>query len=648
MMRLRNYAAIALCSARLLQAGGRLESVDITGLTPSPLPGHVIGRVIGIQWDARCLPVRYRMNSTLNPVPNPLGAPFLTLAVATAAIQQSLDQWNNIRTSFISMIVDGTTANAGLVGFNMVNEVSFRTSAGFGAIASSPSVNLIADSTFAHGDDIDGDGDSDVSSAITVAQDVDNDGDIEFPAGFYRAGTILDNDVQFNTKASNGLRFTVADGAVDTVSRSVDLMAVAVHEFGHSIGLAHVLNNQKSATDGNGATMYPFIDTTDPVTELAQRSPDVDDIAWASYLYPEGTAASGPAAIQPGDVPFSAEFGLIQGEVRHGVLNQPLAGASVFALDRRDEAISSSGYSGTTQVSVSPTGGLFLINPAFNILNGNYVLPVPRGQYWVGVEAVDGDPVAASSVNLTAQIGTIFNQQNFNEEFYRGQQEAVLERRPGRGVNIPMQPGRIQSGIDLLTNRTFNINQFGNRNFVGFINVPAGLYYAVRIPVTALNSASVGPDYLIHSGNFETFHLDASVPVLFGEAMLTTGTTNADGSVATLNLANPLRRVAPFLAQDGDFAPFFFDDSHELGKTVREGIAAGTIQNLFLVLRVGTATPFPGVSGQPPLVGLDGGVASNDVPIFGLSYTSADGVTFTRNNVFNFRFSLVLSAPGQN
>ena len=33
--------------------------------------------------------------------------------------------------------------------------------------------------------------------------------DIEFPAGFYKAGTILDNDVQFNTKVSNGFRFTV-------------------------------------------------------------------------------------------------------------------------------------------------------------------------------------------------------------------------------------------------------------------------------------------------------------------------------------------------------------------------------------------------------------------------------------------------------
>jgi hypothetical protein len=195
-----------LMSVASMRAGGALETIDITGAGPSPIPGHLLAKVIGIRWDARSIPVQYRVNNTLDPIPNPLGAAFLSVAAATTELQSSLDRWNNIPTSYINMQIVGTTNNPGLVGFNMVNEISFRTAAGFTAIASSPSTNLITDVTLVDGDFLDGDADPDVSSAITVATDVDGDGDIEFPAGFYKAGTILDNDVQFNTKVSNGLR----------------------------------------------------------------------------------------------------------------------------------------------------------------------------------------------------------------------------------------------------------------------------------------------------------------------------------------------------------------------------------------------------------------------------------------------------------
>lgn len=622
------------------RAGGALETIDITGAGPSPIAGHLLAKVIGIKWDTRCIPVQYRVNNTIDPVPNPLGAAFLTVADATTAFQASFDQWNSIRTSFINMQIVGTTSNLGLIGFNFVNELTFRTGAGFGAIASSPSTSLIQDVTLVDGDDVDGDGDSDVSSAITTAGDVDSDGDIEFPAGFYKAGTILDNDVQYNTKVSNGFRFTTDPAQADTVTRSVDLECVATHEFGHSFGLSHVLNNQDSATDGDGATMFPFIDTGDPASELSQRTPNVDDIAFASFFYPEGTASSGPPAIRENDIPFSREFGLVTGELRHGDLNQPIAGGSVFGVKRETGEMTVSAFSGTTNLSFNPAnGGLFFVpNVAQAIVNGNYVLPLPRSSYHVGVEAVDGLPVPAANISFTTQIGNFFGQQNFTEEFF-DTRESALEKTPGDARVVSSRAGQTTGGINIITNSVFNLSNFGALNAIGFINSPAGRTYAVAFPAAQISAINPGADFFLHTGLFNTHVVDASVVPVYAQALLTTGVINPDNT-ATIDMVTPLRSAPLFVGQDGDFAPFFFSNPAALGQAVRQGINAGTIQNLFLVLQIPTTTPFPGVSAQAPLIGLN-----TTGTIFGLSFLSSDGgVTFTRRTDFNFRFSLVSSA----
>lgn len=629
--------AFSLLVAAPAFAGGALETVDITAGTPSPIPGHILARVIGIKWDPRCIPVQYRMNNTQDPIPNPLGPAFLTLAQATTATQASLAAWNTIPTSFISMQVIGTVANPVLRGFDFVNEVTFRTAANFGAIASSPSVSLIADSVLEDGDQIDGDADSDVSSAISVCTDVDNDGDMEFPAGFYKAGTILENDVQYNTKVSNGFRFTVDPAQADTVTRSVDFICVAVHEHGHSFGLSHVLDNQISDTNGNGSTMFPFIDTGDPPSELSQRTPEVDDIAFAAYFYPEGSANSGPGALQAGDVDFDNVWGLIRGVARHGPQNRPLAGGSLQAITHGDERLVSA-FSGTVNLSYNPVnGGLFFVpDPNIGIVNGDYVIPVPSGVYTVGLEAVDGFPVTPASISFTTQVGSFYGQHNFQEEFF-DRQESDVEKRIGDADNVQVSSGRTRDGVDLITNRTIDITPFGSRDFVGFTGSPGGRLYAVQIPPSTMNPAI---SELIHAAIFDTFVVDASVVPVFAEAVLTTGTVTPAG-VATINLSRPIERASGFIGQDNDFAPFYFHNPHQLGKDIWKGVGKGDIQNLFLVLRLPPA-PFPGVSGQAPLIGLDGGVAVNDVPISGRSFTSDNGgATWTQNTQFNFRFGLV-------
>jgi hypothetical protein len=633
-------SCMILMSVASMRAGGALETIDITGAGPSPIPGHLLAKVIGIRWDARSIPVQYRVNNTLDPIPNPLGAAFLSVAAATTELQSSLDRWNNIPTSYINMQIVGTTNNPGLVGFNFVNEISFRTAAGFTAIASSPSTNLITDVTLVDGDLIDGDADPDVSSAITVATDVDGDGDLEFPAGFYKAGTILDNDVQFNTKVSNGLRFTIDPAQADAVTRSVDLNCVAVHEFGHSFGLSHTLDNQRSGTDGDGSTMFPFIDTGDPASELQQGTVSPDDVAYASFYYPEGTAATGPGALQPGDVPFANAYGLIKGELRHGVLNQPIAGSMLRAINRQTGAATVSAFSGTANLSFNPAnGGLFFVpTVADAITNGDYTIPVTPGSYDVLVEATDGSPVAAANIGFTCQIGNFFGQQNFIEEFWNNQSEAAIERDPGDRKNAHVNAGHVTGGVNIITNNVIQIAGFGARTNIGFINAPAGGFiYAQQFPAAQISALNGGNPTLLQAGLFDTTVVDASVPVVFARAMLAKGVINPD-TTATIDLATPLASETLFVAQDLDFSPFYFKNPHDLSETIRLGIADGSIQNLFLVIQILPA-PFAGVSGQPPLLGL-----STQAPILGRSFLSTNGgLTFTRRNDLNFRVGMVAS-----
>jgi hypothetical protein len=624
-------------------AGGRLEVLDVTGDAPGPLPGTRIAAVVPIFWDERCLPPPHRLDATLDPIPNPLGPPVLALADAADAFRRAMARWNGIATSYAELSLAGTTPEPGPRGFDFVHHITFTTESGFGAIASAPSVSLAADATLLDGEDLDGDGDADVSAAIAACGDADGDGDVEMPAGSYRAGTILDSDVQLNTKASNGFRFTAGDAAVDAEVRSVDLEAVAVHELGHVLGLAHAVDNQLAPGDGTASTMYPFTDTGDPAAELAQRSLAADDAATASLAYPEGTAAAGPAALTPGDVPFAAVYGLLEGTVA-AADGTPVAGAGVSARGASGGRLAAAAYSGRVRLLVDEDGAAVLADPAFHVLDGRWRLPVPAGLYHLGLEAVDGEPVDGGSVNFTVVVGARLGQQDFDEERWNGPREDGDEPRPGRALSVPAVAGALRRDFGFVTQRWRRDAPYGSRDTRGFTTAGPGFWYAVRFDGAAV-AARLAAGELPVAGLFRTLIDDASVPVRFAEAALVAGRLRPDGS-ALLDLAAPLRRQAPFLAQDDDFAPLYLERPRQLAARLRRGVASGEIEHLFLVLRAPLDVPFPGVSGRPPVIGLDGPAAGNDVPIFGRSWFSSDGAAFFPDDRFNYMFGLAFTPDG--
>ena len=63
---------LLVAGAVVTRAGGALEQIDITAGAPSPMPGHILAKLVGIRWDTRAIPVQYSMNTTLDPIPNPL------------------------------------------------------------------------------------------------------------------------------------------------------------------------------------------------------------------------------------------------------------------------------------------------------------------------------------------------------------------------------------------------------------------------------------------------------------------------------------------------------------------------------------------------------------------------------------------------
>lgn len=638
-------AALALTlGAGVAHAGGFQLVFDITGRVPSSIAGQVYGNFVPLHWDARCMPMVFRVNNTQDPIPNPLGAAFLTLADAKTAIQQAADQWNQIPTSYVSFQLGADYNNTGVRKFDTINEITFRSGAAFNGISTTIPTRLVETSTFSNGNDLDGDGDSDVSNTISVCTDVDSDGDVEWPEGTYDGGTVVDMDVVFNTKATNGFRFTTTSDVAQLTAmidqRSTDFTKEMVFRFGFAMGLTvSTIPNVNNLNNANDASMYNFFDFDDPLYFLNLRTLEQDDIIAASTLYPEGTAATGAPALQPGDVAFSSVYGKIEGNVTHGNLNLPVIGGDVTAIRRDNGDLVNAVYVGNARVSVNPTTLASVTLPAAEgVVDGKYSLVVPFGTYDVNLEAIDFFPQGVASVGAVATLGGGYGLNTFAEEFWNSTQESAKELAPGDSTPVTVSAATpLVSNVNFVTNRITAITNAGPPNMTDFDDTP-GSCYAVDFPISQLVAADAGRGLPLTTGIVEGVSGDQSQVCVMQQLWLAFGTVS--GTTATINLAQPLDTRTNFGIQQFERMPWFFERKNLMKKIV-DAYRLGTQSHVFLVAKTPNKPSAPNFSGKSNRPAVD--MRSDGFVPAGLSYIAADCVNFTESPTYFWEMDLHLS-----
>ena len=443
-------ALIGLVQGSLARAGGNQQLRNPANLA----------EVFDRRWDPRQIPLGWVMSA------DGLPGSAIDNATLSGELQAAFDSWEALATSALD--------------FEFGGEVPF-SSGGAGSSPLGPGIdgrNLV---TFTDPDLVFPPGV--LAVALTFAftadtiidasnSDLDGDGSPDLPMGTYAAGTIFDGDIIFNSSEP---------WSVSGASGSIDVRAVALHEIGHFTGLAH--------SSIRTAAMWPFL--ANDVS--AARTPAPDDVAYASFYYPQEPA-------------YSATFGSIRGTLVNGSSSLPILGGHVFAVE--------------------PLSGQSVVG-AFTGDDGSFAIPgLVDGPYLVAIEPLDGDPVGLDPVRINEVIAFTFDT-DFPEEFF-DLDESNVEADPLAGLAVGVTAGADTTGVGIITNTVevpgANVALETGYNLFSYpVSVPGGLRAFELLQAlgdeTELNALE---RYDSESGRFERAEYDAApsgvdFPVARGE-----------------------------------------------------------------------------------------------------------------------------------
>ena len=423
-------SVLSLSLSHFALAGGELENF-VQLVNPADTTDEIIpydGR--GIRWDKRCLPTNFVLDS--DSLPNAGTEDEIDIDTVRNVITEAMQTWTDVPTSYIEPKIGEVRPIEGAgSGFDYVFTITFEETLPAG-VAEAPSVTLNLDRVMEPGEDLDQDGDSDVYDAELVGRtdcfDVDGDGDIEFSSGFYLGGTILDADISFNAPTNWTANPEDAGFSFDTFITSIEIFSVVIHELGHTLGLAHSAISARSETDGRNAIMFPILSPNPREAEGARELSD-DDIAWISFIYPEGSSDEGLAALQEGDIAFDQVFDIIEGTVM-AAGSPNMLGHIIARGEGKNEGVTISGYSANPPLDGNRDfSGIDLVAEDVTAESARYFIPVPRGKYTLEIEEVDGVPIAPGQITIPALLASFFEgNQTISDNFFSGDFRDRLER----------------------------------------------------------------------------------------------------------------------------------------------------------------------------------------------------------------------------